>query len=85
VIRTVLGDIDPAVLGPTNAHEHVLIRSGLILIREPDFRLDDPEKAVEKLRDFHKCGGHAVVDTAPIGIERDPKHCNTCRNRPACT
>ena len=72
-IRTVMGDIEPAALGVTNAHEHVLIRGGLILLKEPDFRLDDVEKAKEEVADFHRFGGQALVDTAPIGIGRDPE------------
>jgi 5-phospho-D-xylono-1,4-lactonase len=71
-VRTVLGDVDAATLGITNAHEHVLIRSGLILVREPDFRLDSVEKSVEELREFRGFGGGTVVDTAPIGLGRDP-------------
>jgi 5-phospho-D-xylono-1,4-lactonase len=70
--RTVLGDVDASTLGITNAHEHVIIRNGLILVKEPDFRLDNPEKSVEELGDFRSFGGATVVDTAPIGIGRDP-------------
>jgi predicted metal-dependent phosphotriesterase family hydrolase len=70
--RTVLGDMDVTKLGATNAHEHVMIRGGLILLREPDFRLDDPSKAIEELSEYRAFGGGTVVDTAPIGIGRDP-------------
>jgi predicted metal-dependent phosphotriesterase family hydrolase len=70
--RTVLGDVDVSTLGITNAHEHVMIRSGLILIREPNFRLDNPDKSVEELRDFRAFGGGTVVDATPIGVGRDP-------------
>jgi predicted metal-dependent phosphotriesterase family hydrolase len=71
-VRTVLEDIDQSALGRVNAHEHVLIRGGLILIREPDFRLDSIESAVEELKDYQRFGGGTVVDTAPLGIGRDP-------------
>jgi predicted metal-dependent phosphotriesterase family hydrolase len=71
-VRTVLGDVDASTLGITNAHEHVMIRSGLILVREPDFRLVCADKGIEELRDFRRFGGGTVVDTAPIGIGRDP-------------
>lgn len=70
--RTVLGDVDVATLGITNAHEHVMIRGDLILIREPDFRLDDPAKATEELSGYRAFGGGTVVDATPIGIGRDP-------------
>lgn len=72
-IRTVLGDIPACELGATNAHEHLFIRSGLILTREPDFRLDSEEDAVSEVNDFRSHGGQAIVDTAPIGIGRDPE------------
>lgn len=72
-IRTVLGDIDAAELGIANAHDHLLIKSGLILVKEPDFRLDSIERAVEEVLDFQKHGGQAVLDTAPIGVGRDPE------------
>lgn len=71
-VRTVLEDVDALALGRVNSHEHVLIRSGLILIREPDFRLDSIENAVEELKDYRKFGGDSLVDTAPLGIGRDP-------------
>ena len=71
--RTVLGDIDSSALGITDSHEHVLIRSGLILVREPDFRLDQTEKSINELRDFSNFGGRTVVDAAPIGVGRDPE------------
>ena len=73
IVRTVTGDIDVSQLGITNAHEHVLIRSGLIIAKEPDFRLDSVEKAVEELTEYSTFGGNALVDTAPIGIGRDPE------------
>jgi phosphotriesterase-related protein len=71
-VRTVLGDVDAAALGVTDAHEHLLIRGGLILQKEPDFRLDSVDKAVEEVRDFQRFGGQAVVECSPIGIGRDP-------------
>jgi predicted metal-dependent phosphotriesterase family hydrolase len=72
-VRTVLGDVDALSLGITNSHEHVIIRNGLILAQEPDFRLDSVEKGIEELQDFSSFGGGTVVDTAPIGIGRDPE------------
>lgn len=72
-VRTVLGDVDATTLGRVNAHEHVLIRNGLILVREPDFCLDSVEKAIEELQDFKSYGGGAVIDTTPIGVGRDPE------------
>jgi phosphotriesterase-related protein len=71
--RTVLGDVDMESLGPTNAHEHLAICNGLIALQHPDYRLDDPQRAIEEITDFHEAGGRTVVDTAPCGIGRDPE------------
>lgn len=64
--------MEASSLGITNAPEHVLIRSGLILVREPDLRLDCVDKGIEELRDYRSFGSGAIVDTAPIGVGRDP-------------
>ena len=72
IVRTVLGDIEASTVGLTNAHEHVLIQSGLILVKEPDFRLDSVEKGIEELLDFLSFGGKTLVDASPIGIGRNP-------------
>jgi hypothetical protein len=45
LVRTVLGDIDSSALGVTDAHDHLLIRSGLVLTMEPGFRLDSVDVA----------------------------------------
>jgi phosphotriesterase-related protein len=73
LVRTVLGDIDSSALGVTDAHDHLLIRSGLVLTMEPGFRLDSVDVAVREVRDFQKFGGQALVDTAPLGFGRDPE------------
>jgi predicted metal-dependent phosphotriesterase family hydrolase len=73
IIRTVLGDIPASDLGVTNAHEHLFIRNGLILVKQPDFRLDSEADAITEVTDFHDSGGRAIVDTAPLGIGRDPE------------
>jgi phosphotriesterase-related protein len=71
-VRTVLGDIDASTLGPTNAHEHLFIQDGLILVLEPDFRLDSEAAAISEVEDFRASGGSAIIDTSPLGIGRSP-------------
>lgn len=73
IVRTVLGDIDSSALGRTNAHEHLFIRNGLILILEPDFRLDSEANAVSEVADFRSHGGEAIIETSPLGVGRDPE------------
>jgi phosphotriesterase-related protein len=71
-VRTVLGDIDPAELGITYAHEHLAIRPGRITEQFPDFQLDDVGRAVEELRPAHALGLRAVVDALPADAGGDP-------------
>ncbi|MGN9914207.1 phosphotriesterase family protein [Phytohabitans sp. LJ34] len=72
-IVTVLGEIDPADLGPTDCHEHLLIRGGLPVVLEPDFTLDSIDAAVAEVGDFRDAGGAALVDCMPLGVGRDAR------------
>ena len=72
-VRTVLGDIDSSQLGRTNAHEHLFIRDGLIVLLEPDYRLDSEANALSEVADFRAHGGQAIVDTSPLGIGHHPE------------
>ncbi len=72
-VRTVLGDIDSTLLGRTNAHEHLFIRDGLIVLLEPEFRLDSEAHAVSEVTDFRSHGGQAIIDTSPLGVGRNPE------------
>jgi phosphotriesterase-related protein len=70
-VRTVLGDIDPADLGPTYSHEHLVIAGGRTVELFPDFRLDDVDKAVEELARAQALGLRSVVDAMPADTGRD--------------
>lgn len=70
--RTVLGDVDVSQLGVTNAHEHLAISSGLIVMQHPDYRLNDANRAIEEIRDFADAGGSTIVDCTPCGVGREP-------------
>jgi phosphotriesterase-related protein len=70
-IRTVLGDIEPADLGPTYAHEHLVIDGGRPVELEPDFLLADVDKAVEELAPARQLGLAAVVDAMPCSAGRN--------------
>jgi 5-phospho-D-xylono-1,4-lactonase len=70
-VRTVLGDIDPADLGVTYAHEHVIIAGGKPVEMSADFLLDDVDKAVEELTAAKALGLRAVVDAMPADCGRD--------------
>jgi phosphotriesterase-related protein len=49
----------------------VIIDGGLTTVKEPDFKLDSVEKAVEELGRWKAAGGGAVVDTMPFGCGRN--------------
>jgi 5-phospho-D-xylono-1,4-lactonase len=70
-VPTTLGPLPVEELGRVNAHDHVIIDGGLTVVKEPDFRLDSVEKAVEELGRWRAAGGGAVVDTMPFGCGRN--------------
>lgn len=71
VVRTVLGDIDPAQLGIVDCHDHLIIDGGPAVARDPDLRLDDVVDAAAELVEFGRHGGGTVVDAMPSGCGRD--------------
>ena len=70
-VRTVLGDIDPADLGVTYAHEHLVIDGGRPVQLFPDFRLDSVEDACAELAPARALGLRAVVDAMPADCGRN--------------
>jgi len=68
VIRTVLGDIDPASLGPTDYHEHLFQRTPLL----PQDDLDDERASAAEAALLHRAGAAAIVDATPLGLGRRP-------------
>jgi phosphotriesterase-related protein len=70
-VRTVLGDIDPADLGVTYAHEHLVIDGGRPVQLHPDFRLDSVADAVAELAPACALGLRAVVDAMPADCGRN--------------
>jgi phosphotriesterase-related protein len=71
-IRTVLGDIEPEDLGPTYAHEHLVIDGGRVVELNPDFLLADVDKAVAELQPARELGLAAIVDATPCAFGRNP-------------
>ncbi|HMO57822.1 MAG TPA: hypothetical protein PKC19_10715 [Roseiflexaceae bacterium] len=72
LVATTLGMLPVDQLGRINAHEHIIIDGGLTVVKEPDFRLDSVEKAIEELTRWRSAGGGAIVDTMPFGCGRNP-------------
>lgn len=66
-VRTVLGDIAPAELGPCDAHEHLF----LVTPAQPGEEYSDVSKAIEEAQTLRAAGARALVDWTPIGLGRD--------------
>lgn len=71
LVRTVLGDIEPAELGVCYAHEHVVIDSCHATRQYPAYLLNDLERIVAELKQFRAAGGQAMVDSMPGGCGRN--------------
>ena len=65
-VRTVLGDVDPATLGVTDAHDHLFLRSQLL----PGQELADEAAALVVLRELGAAGGQTLVQWTPYGMGR---------------
>lgn len=68
-VRTVLGDIDPAELGPTDYHEHLFQVSPLLAGDE----LDDEAASGREAGLLRAAGAAAMVEATPTGLGRRPE------------
>ena len=68
VIRTVLGDVPPELLGRTDYHEHLLQATPLL----PGDELDDVDRSADEAGELRGEGIDALVELTPIGLGRDP-------------
>jgi phosphotriesterase-related protein len=71
-VRTVLGDIEPAAMGVTYAHEHLVIDGGRPVELAPDFLLADVDRLTQELADAQAAGLRTAVDMMPIECGRNP-------------
>jgi 5-phospho-D-xylono-1,4-lactonase len=71
-VQTVLGAVAPGELGVTYSHEHLIIRGGLGLVKEPGFRVPSVEKMLTELESFKAMGGRTLVDMMPLDAGRQP-------------
>lgn len=65
-IRTVLGDIDPGLLGICDAHDHLFLSSAAL----PGQERDSYGTASDELARFAAGGGKSVVQWTPWGMNR---------------
>lgn len=61
-VMTLLGPIDPNELGVCLHHVHLLCDPVAVTADEPDYRLDDEEKAEEEIEAFVTMNGRSLVD-----------------------
>lgn len=72
VVMTVRGPVDPAQLGVTLSHDHVLMDAWEML-HTYSVILDDEAVAAEELLRFKEAGGSAICDPTPVDLGRDPE------------
>lgn len=70
-VRTVLGDIDPATLGITYAHEHLVIDGGRPVQLVPEFDLGDVDRMAPEMEEAKTHGLRSVVDAMPCDAGRN--------------
>ena len=70
-VMTVLGAVDPAELGITLTHDHLLV-DGWDMRPLYEAILDDEDIAIEEVRRFAAAGGGTICDPTNIGLKRDP-------------
>ena len=66
IVRTVRGDIDPAELGPTDAHEHLFLETPL----QPGDTFQDVDRAIAEAATLVAAGARALVDWTPVELGR---------------
>ena len=71
-VRTVLGDIDPAEMGVTYAHEHLIIDGGRPAEMSPDFLLADVDRLADELHEAAVAGLQTAIDAMPADCGRNP-------------
>ena len=69
--RTVLGDVEPAEMGATYAHEHLVIDGGVAKLVNPEISLQRVSDAVAELAPCVAAGLGAVVDAMPADAGRN--------------
>lgn len=67
IVRTVLGDIAPAELGPCDAHEHLFLVTPI----QPGDDFVEADAAIAEAQTLVEAGARSLVDWTPVGLGRD--------------
>lgn len=68
MVVTVLGPVAPAAIGPTDAHDHLFLRTPVLEGQE----IDELERSIEEAELAAASGLSTIVDMTPIGCGRRP-------------
>ena len=69
LVRTVLGDVEPATLGTVDYHEHLFHASPLL----PGEDLADEQASTTECGSFLGAGFAGLIDATPLGLGRRPE------------
>lgn len=70
-VRTVLGDIDPQLLGVTDCHDHLIKNYGPEAHEHPDFVMMSIPAAIAEVDEYLEKGGKTIVTMDPPNVGRD--------------
>lgn len=73
MIRTIWKDIQPEEAGHAQCHEHIWLEKGASCAVNPALCMDDHEKSLAELKDYHRAGGQLIVDAQPTGCGRNAR------------
>lgn len=73
VIRTVGGDLESGLAGPTYVHEHLIIDTKLVAETMAHIHLPSVDEAVAEVKTCVAAGVRTMVDAMPAGAGRDPE------------
>lgn len=69
-VMTVLGPVDPAELGPTLSHDHILV-DGWGIRELYDAIVDDEQLLTDEVARYKAAGGGTICDPTNVGLGRD--------------
>jgi len=70
-IQTVLGKLQPELLGHVQCHEHIWLDKGPSFEVNAALCADDFDRSLQELQDYFAAGGRAIVDAQPGGFGRN--------------
>lgn len=72
VIRTIGGDLPVELVGPTYAHEHLIIDTPLVAETMPHIHLHSVDEAIAEVKTCVAAGVRTMIDAMPAASGRDP-------------